>query len=137
MHRPGQQARETYGEGMVSASLSNATVTVAHDVSELGFLASQVMNLEHCLLVARHGRTAWNAEDRLTTSTDIPLIDEGMLLPTSFIELGIQSFANAAEHARWLIEHGGRIITLDEVRARGGHREPHGAGAGCASAVRR
>ncbi|MBC8144893.1 MAG: formimidoylglutamase [bacterium] len=47
------------------------------------------------------------------------LIDEGMLVPTSFIELGIQSFANAAEHARWLLERGGRIITLDEIRVRG------------------
>jgi formiminoglutamase len=47
------------------------------------------------------------------------LIDEGKLLPGNFVEFGIQSFANAEAHVRWLLEKGGRIITLDEVRARG------------------
>ena len=47
------------------------------------------------------------------------LIGEGSLVASSFIELGIQGFANAAEHARWLIDRGGRIITLDDARTRG------------------
>jgi formiminoglutamase len=47
------------------------------------------------------------------------LIEEGSLLPGAFIEYGIQSFANAASHAEWLVGRGGRIITLEEIRARG------------------
>jgi formimidoylglutamase len=47
------------------------------------------------------------------------LIDEGHLLPDAFIEVGVQCFANAAEHVRWLREKGGGIITLEETRARG------------------
>jgi formimidoylglutamase len=47
------------------------------------------------------------------------LIDEGSLVAGAFIEYGIQSFANAASHAGWLVEKGGRIITLEEIRARG------------------
>ncbi|MBS1912368.1 MAG: formimidoylglutamase [Bacteroidetes bacterium] len=47
------------------------------------------------------------------------LIDEGMVVPGNVVEFGIQSFANAEVHVRWLNAHGGRIITLDEVRARG------------------
>jgi formimidoylglutamase len=47
------------------------------------------------------------------------LIEEGKLVPNSFVEFGIQGFANAESHARWLTGKGGRIITLDEVRARG------------------
>lgn len=47
------------------------------------------------------------------------LIEEGKILPESFVEFGIQSFANAASHIDWLLEKGGRIIPLDEVRARG------------------
>jgi hypothetical protein len=30
-----------------------------------------------CMLCIRHGQTAWNAEDRLTTRTDVPLDDRG------------------------------------------------------------
>ena len=30
-----------------------------------------------CMLCIRHGQTAWNAEDRLTTRTDVPLDDTG------------------------------------------------------------
>jgi formiminoglutamase len=47
------------------------------------------------------------------------LIEEGHVVAHAFVELGVQSFANAAEHARWLVERGGRIITLDETRERG------------------
>lgn len=47
------------------------------------------------------------------------LIEEGSLVASRFIEIGIQGFANAAEHVRWLLDRGGRIITLDDVRARG------------------
>ncbi len=47
------------------------------------------------------------------------LIEEGMVVPGNVVEFGIQSFANAEAHVRWLISQGGRIITLDEVRARG------------------
>lgn len=47
------------------------------------------------------------------------LIDEGKLVAEAFIEYGIQSFANSASHAQWLVEQGGRIITLEEIRARG------------------
>jgi formimidoylglutamase len=47
------------------------------------------------------------------------LIEEGKLVANSFVEFGIQGFANAEEHIRWLVRQGGRIITLDEIRARG------------------
>jgi formimidoylglutamase len=47
------------------------------------------------------------------------LIEEGKILPNNFVEFGIQSFANAESHIRWLVEKGGRIITLDEIRTRG------------------
>ena len=42
-----------------------------------GSLAEQVMAHSDCLLCVRHGQTAWNAEDRLTTRTDVPLDDVG------------------------------------------------------------
>jgi broad specificity phosphatase PhoE len=42
-----------------------------------GSLAEQVMAHPDCLLAVRHGRTVWNAEDRLTTRTDVPLDDRG------------------------------------------------------------
>lgn len=47
------------------------------------------------------------------------LIEEGKLAPESFVEFGIQSFANAAAHAEWLTGMGGRIMTLDGIRERG------------------
>lgn len=47
------------------------------------------------------------------------LITEAMVVPGNVVEFGVQSFANAGEHVRWLVAHGGRIITLDEVRTRG------------------
>lgn len=47
------------------------------------------------------------------------LIEEGSLRADRFVEIGIQAFANAAEHVRWLLGKGGRIVTLDECRARG------------------
>ena len=42
-----------------------------------GSLAEQVMAHPECMLCIRHGQTAWNAEDRLTTRTDVPLDDTG------------------------------------------------------------
>lgn len=40
---------------------------------------SKIVNsLDHCLLVVRHGQTQWNVEDRLTTSTDLPLNEKGL-----------------------------------------------------------
>jgi hypothetical protein len=42
-----------------------------------GSLAEQVMAHPDCMLCIRHGQTAWNAEDRLTTRTDVPLDDRG------------------------------------------------------------
>ncbi len=36
------------------------------------------MDLEHCLLVVRHGRTSWNDQDRMLTRTDIPLSNAGV-----------------------------------------------------------
>lgn len=47
------------------------------------------------------------------------LIEEGLVLPEYFVEFGIQSFVNAAEHVRWLIGRGSQIITLDEIRSGG------------------
>jgi formimidoylglutamase len=47
------------------------------------------------------------------------LIVEQKVVPNSFVEFGIQCFANAAEHVGWLNQHGGRIIPLDEIRRRG------------------
>src|ERR1700749_854639 len=43
----------------------------------LGSLAEQVMANPDCMLSIRHGQTFWNAEDRLTTRTDVPLDDTG------------------------------------------------------------
>lgn len=42
-----------------------------------GSLAEQVMAHPDCMLCVRHGQTAWNAEDRLTTRTDVPLDETG------------------------------------------------------------
>src|SRR3954453_13558057 len=44
---------------------------------ELGRLARQLMAIEHCLLVVRHGETELNAEDRLATHTDVALTPKG------------------------------------------------------------
>jgi len=46
-------------------------------VGGVGDLARQAMALEHCLLLVRHGQTAWNAEDRVATHTDVPLSEIG------------------------------------------------------------
>ena len=42
-----------------------------------GSLAEQVMAHSDCMLCVRHGQTTWNAEDRLTTRTDVPLDETG------------------------------------------------------------
>lgn len=47
------------------------------------------------------------------------LLEEGKIASGYFVEFGIQSFANAEEHVRWLNQNGGRIISLEEVRAKG------------------
>lgn len=47
------------------------------------------------------------------------LIEEGKLVPNSFVEFGIQSFVNAAAHVRWLRDRGGRIMPLHEIRSLG------------------
>ncbi len=47
------------------------------------------------------------------------LIEEGAIEPGHLVELGIQAHANSAEHVRWVRNNGGRIITLEETRARG------------------
>ncbi len=47
------------------------------------------------------------------------LIEEGAVAPLNMVEFGIQSFANAESHARWLTSRGGRIVTLEEIRTRG------------------
>ncbi|MEO5929481.1 MAG: formimidoylglutamase [Candidatus Kapaibacterium sp.] len=47
------------------------------------------------------------------------LIEEGKLAPESFVEFGIQGFANAAAHAEWLAGMGGTVMTLDGIRERG------------------
>jgi formimidoylglutamase len=60
------------------------------------------------------------------------LIEEGKLVPGSFVEFGIQSFANAESHVRWLAAQGGRIMTLDEIRA-GGYSEMLSTASGIAS----
>lgn len=47
------------------------------------------------------------------------LVEEGIVAAENLVAFGIQGFANAEAHAAWLIGEGGRIITLDEIRARG------------------
>ncbi len=47
------------------------------------------------------------------------LIDEGIVRADSCVEFGIQSFANAAGHVQWFTGHGGKIISLNEIRERG------------------
>lgn len=47
------------------------------------------------------------------------LIEERRIVPESFVEFGIQSFANAYSHVRWLRGNGGRIMPLPEIRALG------------------
>lgn len=47
------------------------------DRVSLSVLAEQLTQHKHCLLIVRHGQTAWNAEDRLTTRSDIPLSVRG------------------------------------------------------------
>jgi probable phosphoglycerate mutase len=39
----------------------------------VGGLARAVMELEHCLLLVRHGQSEWNVQDRMATRTDTPL----------------------------------------------------------------
>lgn len=34
-----------------------------------------------------------------------------------FIEIGVQEYCNSKEHAKWVVEQGGRIVTLSEVRS--------------------
>jgi formimidoylglutamase len=46
------------------------------------------------------------------------LLEEGTIVAGHFAEFGIQSFANAGEHVEWLRSSGGRIISLEEIRAR-------------------
>ncbi len=77
-----------------------------------------------------HGQLgAFNFDAHLDVRPPIPLrnsgtsfrmlIDEGKLAPESFVEFGIQSFANAESHVRWLHDAGGTIMTLGEIRELG------------------
>lgn len=44
-------------------------------------LTEIIQNTPHCLAAFRHGQTSWNVEDRLTTTTDIPLTEFGRTQP--------------------------------------------------------
>jgi probable phosphoglycerate mutase len=48
-------------------------MTSDRPIASLGSLAARLMALDHCLLLARHGQTEWNLQDRMTTDTDVPL----------------------------------------------------------------
>jgi arginase family enzyme len=47
------------------------------------------------------------------------LIDEETISAERTVEVGIQNYVNAADHARWFAGKGGTIVTLDEIRSRG------------------
>jgi len=47
------------------------------------------------------------------------LLEEGLLKPQRFFELGSRAFCNAAAHERYLREQGVHIESLDSLRARG------------------
>jgi formiminoglutamase len=47
------------------------------------------------------------------------LLEEGLLKPARFVELGSQPFCSAAAHAQYLKDKGARVVTLGEWRAKG------------------
>jgi formiminoglutamase len=47
------------------------------------------------------------------------LLEEGLLKPARFFELGSQPFCSAASHAQYLTGRGARVVTLAEWRAKG------------------
>jgi formiminoglutamase len=50
------------------------------------------------------------------------LLEESLLKPQRFYELGSQPFCNAAAHAQYLNDKGARIVPLDALRAKGAAR---------------
>ncbi|MGH8441342.1 MAG: formimidoylglutamase [Nevskiaceae bacterium] len=50
------------------------------------------------------------------------LLEEGLLQPRRFFELGSQPFCNAAAHAQYLNDKGAHVVPLDALRARGAAR---------------
>lgn len=80
-------------------------------------------------LVAVSGRVlAFNVDAHYDVRTDRPrnsgtpyrqLLDEGLIDPAYFVELGSQPFANSPVYTRYLLEQGVRIYGLPKLRARG------------------
>lgn len=50
------------------------------------------------------------------------LLEEGLLAPARFHELGSQPFCNAAAHAQYLKDKGARVVPLAALRAKGAAR---------------
>ncbi len=79
---------------------------------------------------AVHGRLGMvNLDAHLDVRSPIPmrnsgtsfrmLIEEGRVVPGSFVEFGVQSFVNAESHVRWLREQGGHLMPLSQIRSLG------------------
>lgn len=79
---------------------------------------------------ATHGRLgALNVDAHLDVRPPVPqrnsgtsfrmAIDEELIDPSRLVQLGIQPFANAESHCRWVEEQDGRIMTLEQVRRAG------------------
>jgi formiminoglutamase len=86
-----------------------------------------------CAALARHAIDvlAFNVDAHLDVRPDTPrnsgtpyrqLLEEGLLKPARFFELGSQPFCNAAAHAQYLKDQGARIVPLDALRAKGAAR---------------
>jgi len=50
------------------------------------------------------------------------LLEEGLLKPQRFFELGSQEFCNSAAHAQYLKDKGAHVVPLDALRAKGAAR---------------
>ena len=83
-----------------------------------------------CAALARHAGDvlAFNVDAHLDVRPDAPrhsgtpyrqLLEEGLLKPARFFELGSQPFCSASAHAQYVRDKGARLLTLSEWRAKG------------------
>jgi formiminoglutamase len=83
-----------------------------------------------CAALAQHSGdiVAFNIDAHFDVRADVPrnsgtpyrqLLDEGLLKPARFHEVGALPWVNAAAHARWLAEKSVRVLSLEHLRRKG------------------